>query len=318
MQPELWQRFQHPAVRALAWARWSAPLTVNMNGALNMADALAAPVEHDLAFFQQLEQDPAPLEQHLATCHSHRLGIYFESLWAFYLSHHPNYQLLSHDLQVFNADRRTLGAFDFIYQYQPDQSIHHLEVAIKFYLYVGGGEERIAEQSLWPGPNPKDTLHNKVERMQNHQLQLASTHEGHSALSEAGIEAVDTRTAALKGYLFYPWQLELPTPHWATPETHRAQWLPADQLPELTAHYPDSKWLLLEKRRWLGPVQVAKEEQPLNTSELHEAIDQTLRHFPLMIARVDSGSGGELERFFVVPKDWWREAVDHLTGHLSE
>ncbi|WIO75407.1 DUF1853 family protein [Porticoccaceae bacterium LTM1] len=294
-------QFSSTEVRTLAWALLSAPLVKTMDSQLPVSD------EETIDFLTALDANPKPLQQHLAKCSSHRLGYYFEELWAFYLSHHPKLELLGHNLQVQNSDRRTLGAFDFIYRYIPTNSIHHLEVAVKFYLFIGEHSELSSNQMLWPGPNPKDNLGNKVNRLTTHQLKLPQTAEGRDALAGITEEHQITSSAALKGYLFYPWQQSTQKPEWA-PDNHcNGQWLYRDKITELTTAFSESRWRALTKREWLGPVINLAEENTISGSELNECLINDMPDFPVMVTRIcktELGSWDEQERFFIAPERW--------------
>ncbi len=50
----------------------------------------------------QLEQDSGLLENFVGLNKPQRLGHYVEKLWLFYLSHHPDLQLLAHNQVVYD------------------------------------------------------------------------------------------------------------------------------------------------------------------------------------------------------------------------
>ena len=293
-----WKQFTNPAVRALAWALNSPALVRGFDGSLPSSS------KEDLAFLAAVDAKPKALIEHLANCNSHRLGYYFESLWQFYFLHHPDYELVAHNLQVMDSNKRTLGAFDFIYQYLPSGDTHHLEVAVKFYLFVGDDTET-QQQALWPGPNPKDNLASKIQRFVSHQLPLSSSPEGSRAIANSCAPAVSAK-AALKGYLFLPWQGALAMPDWAPPQVCHGHWLPLSSLPQLLTEKSESKWTLLEKRRWLGEQMTVPVAACHSGSELIELLKASLSHYPVMIARLEESVEGynEVERFFVVPDGW--------------
>lgn len=293
-------QFSNPDVRALAWAILSAPLVKTMNGELPIKD------KGIIRVLTTLDTNPLPLQEHLANCNSHRLGYYFEALWAFFLDYHPELELLGHNLQVQDSER-TLGAFDFIYRHIPTKSIYHLEVAVKFYLFIGGHPELSSNQMLWPGPNPKDNLGNKVNRLATHQLKLPQTAEGRDALVGIIGDQQITSSTALKGYLFYPWQQVTPKPDWASKDHCRGHWLYLDKLPELTANHPNSHWRILAKREWLGPAIKLTEEETLTGGELNKYLSTHMPNYPVMVARLESSDfklWNEFERYFISPKCW--------------
>ena len=78
------------------------------------------------------EFNPAPVETFLAGNCSHRVGYYFESLVQILLESDIAVSELRHGIQI-RENGDTLGEIDFLYQ--RDGVLHHLEVALKFYLF---------------------------------------------------------------------------------------------------------------------------------------------------------------------------------------
>ncbi|UTW46003.1 DUF1853 family protein [bacterium SCSIO 12696] len=294
-----WNSYQSPHVRKLAWALYSPPLLLGFTG------NLPATTQSDTQLFADLDRKPDRLDNYLSNVNSHRLGYYFEALWAFYFEHHPEYQLLGHNLQVINTEKRTLGAFDFIYRHLPSSQVHHLEVAVKFYLFTGN-HNQLNDRARWPGPNPKDNLATKEQRLLDHQLPLSRSTEGRIAIAKLGADRVTASSAALKGYLFYPWNSGSERPDW-TPENHCfGHWLYASRLPQLVEQHPDSDWHLLEKQQWLGTRFHIPQAETHTGEELLELAQISDITYPVMAARVSQVGEGfnEKERFFVVPDTW--------------
>ncbi|WP_235869165.1 DUF1853 family protein [Veronia nyctiphanis] len=94
----------------------------------------------------------------------HRIGFYYQWLVQQLLTEHPTYKLLAEEVQV-NDNGRTLGSVDFLVE-APGEEIEHWEVAVKFYL---------AYENQWYGPNAKDTLAKKQQKMLDHQLLITDT-----------------------------------------------------------------------------------------------------------------------------------------------
>jgi hypothetical protein len=103
--------YQTLEVRDLAWACFSPPLMDTARLAVGRADVEncsfpLTPLRR--AWLEKLDRDASPLLTHLSVLHSRRLGVYFESLWHFFLAQDPEVELVAHNLPV-TSDGRTLG-----------------------------------------------------------------------------------------------------------------------------------------------------------------------------------------------------------------
>ncbi|GLQ71895.1 hypothetical protein GCM10007932_12550 [Vibrio penaeicida] len=94
-----------------------------------------------------------------------RLGFVYQYACRCLFQANSQYRLLEEEIQL-QQDGRTLGAIDFILENHDNQTIEHWEVAIKFYLL---------HNTLWYGPNAKDRLDLKLDRMLSHQLKMSSS-----------------------------------------------------------------------------------------------------------------------------------------------
>lgn len=94
-----------------------------------------------------------------------RLGFFYQWLWQQLITHHPDYEMVAEEIQLHEAGR-TVGAIDFLVKNKCSGELEHWEVAIKFYL---------AWEQQWPGPNAKDNLDKKAQRMLSHQLPLSDS-----------------------------------------------------------------------------------------------------------------------------------------------
>jgi len=80
--------YRTQAVRDLAWACFSPPLlrASKLPGSgVDVVDCQPRLTSSRLDWLAQLDIDPQPLLAHLARNSSHRLGVYFEKLWHFFL-----------------------------------------------------------------------------------------------------------------------------------------------------------------------------------------------------------------------------------------
>lgn len=97
------------------------------------------------------------------------LGKRAERYFSEWLKRSSEYELIAENIQVIDQ-KQTLGEFDFIVRRKSDQQLIHIELVYKFYVFdptaIG------SEFTRWIGPNRKDRLDYKVEKLTNHQFPL--------------------------------------------------------------------------------------------------------------------------------------------------
>lgn len=256
-------------------------------------------------WLDSLDLDPATLLAYLSMRPTHRLGVYFEQLWHFFLQHDPDIELLAHNLPV-HAEGRTLGEFDCIY-YSKQRDCHvHLELAVKYFLGLprSSGSITSANAQEWLGPDQRDRLATKLDQLLHRQILLGDAPAAKEILQNLGVDAL-TREIALKGYLFQP-QCDAPPP---PPGFNRAcnlsYWITYDEVAAHNATLTAAAFAILPKMRWLSPAHCKQSGESLSQAELLLRITQLLEndHYPLLIAALDS-NGEESSRFFVTPGHW--------------
>ncbi len=311
----------HKEVRDLAWVINSPSMVKHQAGWPTVCDA-----DHSAwinSWLLALDKKPHALQQHLAKEKSHFLGTYFESLWAFYIEAAPNMELIARNLQVTSPHKKTLGEFDFIVLNNVTGQLLHQEIAIKFYLGLNYRNDLpfTSGNNLWVGPQCRDRLDLKVEKLINAQTQLSKTEHGRNALKKlnthSNIDKVETQLI-LKGYLFYPSESTTPItlPDYCNPNHLHGDWFP---LKKISHHLKNTNnaWCLLPKEHWISPLQYAlslvdsmNENITIQTNyknfitSVNEKIIAEKR--PWMIASLTLKQDNYVEdsRFFVVPDDW--------------
>lgn len=278
-----------PAVRDLAWALVSPPLVVpaqfpirhplSASGWAQRPDTLAD-------WLQQLDQQPSELLAFLAERRTQRLGRYYEALWQFALLAAPDLTLHLSQLQVIEQGR-TLGELDAIIE--DDEGLHHVEFAIKFYMGPTQGDG--SNPHLWLGPDPRDSLGQKLDHLQHRQLRLTEQEPAQALLRQHGLTQPKP-SAWLSGYLFAP-ITGCQYPQGAQANSH--QWLHPTQWPE---QEPIADWLCLPRSAWLSPAQA-----------IHPALCRLLPcEHAQQLARLDGhqSPSKEIQRRFLMPTTWPR------------
>jgi hypothetical protein len=193
--------FKHQSVRDLAWAVLSPPLVslASQSCLWPSADWYQRAYEESSSWLGELDIDPSELESLLDSQKDRRLGKYFETLWFYWFSKNPRYEIIENNLQII-IDGETLGEIDFIVQDKVTDKLIHWEVAVKFYLGVGDTRE----MCNWHGPNYRDRLDIKVNHLCQRQSMLSKSLPVEKWLQQKGL-SIDQCAVILKGRLYYPW-----------------------------------------------------------------------------------------------------------------
>lgn len=297
---ELPRRLHRPAVRDLAWTLLSPPLL----------SAPPCPQRHPLAgsawagdpqrlcdWLRALDADDLPLRSWLATITSKRLGLYYEGLWQFALTHAPGVQLLASNLAI-RAGGRTLGELDILLR--DGQGTHHLELAIKLYLGPTVGDA--GDATNWLGPGCHDRLGSKLAHLAAHQLPMSRDAHSRPALAAIGVTQVQAHLW-LGGYLFYPSPGHAEPPAGAHPAHLRGRWMRRRDW----AAMPGEVWQPLQRHAWLAPAR-AQADARWSSTQFQTWLAALAPQAPAqLLARLEPDGDGawqEAERLFLVPDDW--------------
>lgn len=303
------QPYKTSAVRDLAWACFSPPL-IRCDQLATTGDAVAncplalTPLRRD--WLARLDREPSPLLRYLETQSSHKLGIYFERLWHFFLREDPAVELIGFNLPVREAGQ-TLGEFDVLYFCASRQCHVHLELAVKFYLGFPTSPAATVSSlwRQWLGPNSKDRLDLKLNHMLDRQIRLSEQPAARALLVDKGITEL-RREVEMKGYLFQPMTHALPAPFAYNSARPMCSWLTlGDLLREHEGLLRDCTFQLLHRLKWLAPAVSDERQAGLSQAELIELLQQhfATRSDAQLIAHLDA-TGQETGRIFVTPDRW--------------
>lgn len=223
--------------------------------------------------------------------HHLMLGKRVERFVSHILQHHEDITILQENIQI-NHHKITIGELDCLLLYH--NSPIHLEIVYKFYLYddsVG-----YTELDHLIGPNRKDSLIEKLEKLQHKQLPLLHRPEVTSVLNKLGYLATDfVQRVYFKAQIFLP--------------IHQQHIVFNDfnndcitgfyaRLSELE-RYRNSKFFIPEKIDWL--VRPHRQVSWINFDRFTSIIKKhlTIPKAPLCWLQTPNG---ELLQFFVV---WW-------------
>lgn len=224
------------------------------------------------------------VERFFETKASYRVGYYFESLIRVWLNSLPEISDIEQSV-VIQDDSRTLGELDFLFS--KDGRLHHLEVALKFYLHCPAPNH---SGSHFVGPNAADTFERKRDRLLGHQLPLGK--ESRPEIEQSNL--------LIRGVIFYhpdhPEANELPAG--LNPGHQRGNWIHRRELDRIES---SPQATVLQKPYWLGPPSEA--EAMTNLPASIAAIDSA-RPVMVSVGETKGGIYREQSRWFVVPDEW--------------
>lgn len=222
------------------------------------------------------------------------LGKRVEYFLAYYLEHYTTEKILAHNL-VISSGNRTLGEIDFLLQDALTLEVTHLELAYKFYLY---DSEIGPEEQRWIGPNRRDHLLKKLDRLEKHQFPLLFTEEVRQVINSLSppLNKIQQK-ACFKASLFVPLKMlgrRLPL---VNNECIQGYWIRWNEFTE--REYGGHLFYSPRKPYWVL--------HPSSSDEWYDynGIKEQLRHLlqqersPLVWMKT---SASDFERFFIV---WW-------------
>ena len=133
------------------------------------------------------------------------LGKRVENFFLEAINTSKNYQIVANNIQI-SDNHRTLGELDFILKEIESSRLLHIELMYKFYIY---DPEITTEMERWIGPNRKDSLLQKIEKVKENQFPLLYKSETKEYLQSINIDSGDIQQEiCFKASLFIPKELK--------------------------------------------------------------------------------------------------------------
>jgi hypothetical protein len=296
----MYDTFNHPLVRDMAWVASAPPLL--RRGILPIRDPLEGSIlrsdpERLSSQLRGLDGAPEKLSQLMGETRDRRLGNHYERLWHALLELAPDVEILGRNIKLYR-EGVTLGELDLIVR-TAEGSIAHVELAIKFYVgrpELATSDAPTSPHTAWWGPDPRDQLAHKVDRLLRHQLPLAAALD----LAREPYPRPDFSCAWLQGQLFMPAFATMP----AAPDAADTVniWCRQSDLARLGG----AQWRVMQHKQWLAPPPPT--QGPRTTEELmvltREVNQERAR--PVMAICVDSGDSAVPTgaRLMCMPDSW--------------
>lgn len=220
-----------------------------------------------------------------------RLGKYVERFVSYQLQQEHNISIICENIQI-QREKITLGELDCIVL--KDEKTIHLEIIYKFYLYDNSVGETEIEHFI--GPNRKDSLVDKLKKLQEKQLPLLYSKECAAYLKSVflNINKIEQQVY-FKAQLFMPFSEENCVFKELNPECIVGFYMNKKEL----NLFKDCKFFIPNKKDWL--IIPHKNVEWINFHQFKEKSYEYLeRKFsPLCWMKK---SNGEVKKLFLV---WW-------------
>lgn len=248
--------------------------------------------DNNIYNLQQLDWSPVNHKNiQLVLSKGIRLGKRVEQFVFHELKQLPNTTILAENLQI-QLNKHTLGEIDTLLVI--NNKPVHLEIIYKFYLY----DETVGETDLdhWIGPNRKDSLVEKLEKLKNKQLPLLYHTETLKYLHKYNIK-IDkiSQQVLFKAQLFVPFHSKKTDHKFINKACIIGFYLKKHDL----ALFKDCKFYMPSKANWLVDThsQVPWQEYKAFIDKISPVLDKQTA--PLIWIKQPNG---EIDKVFIV---WW-------------
>ncbi len=223
-----------------------------------------------------------------------RLGNRLERFFAYIIHASESYDLLAENIQIIQ-DKITLGEIDFILLNKYTKQVLHVELCGKLYLYNPVYDN---ELHRWIGPNKKDSLLKKLNKLKDKQLPLLYHPETANMLSifNFDIRAIEQQVC-FKARLFMPYRLKDHIPRFVNRKNIKGYYLRLQEFLEL--NWQDNAFFMPEKQDWIVAPKYGEIWYSFDEILLQIEVSLLHKQSPMLWMKKPDGS---YETLFVV---WW-------------
>lgn len=221
------------------------------------------------------------------------LGKRMESFFQYYIQHFSDYQLLAHNLQI-QGSSATAGEIDFLLEKKSTAEIAHVELVYKVYLYLPCNKEGLHR---WIGPNKKDALVKKLDRLQKHQLPMLHATPTKPILENLGISTNTIQQySCFKAQLFLPRDMALKA-SLVNPLCVKGYWITYDEF--TSDQYGEFAFFSPIKQDW--SIDPSENDQWYDFATILQQVKEFINNQRSPLLWINKGQGA-FERMFIV---WW-------------
>ena len=223
------------------------------------------------------------------------LGKRMEHFFSYYILNFTEFEVLAENQQIIE-NNLTLGELDFLLKNENSGETFHVELVYKFYLYdpASGG----TEIQRWMGPNRRDSLKRKLDRLERKQFPLLFSEAAGPLLQKLSISAEEViQKVCFKANLFLPFSEEDLVLEKVNPDAVKGFYIPMQDF--TPGRFGKSVFFSPPKPQW--PVSPELHNTWFSYFEILEQIFPLLesKRSPLLWMKT---SEGKFQKFFIV---WW-------------
>ena len=221
------------------------------------------------------------------------LGKRVERFFEFHILNSSIFDVKISNLQIIE-DGRTLGELDFILEEKNTGQLVHVELVYKFYVYDPSFKN---ELSRWIGPNRKDSLIEKVDKLKSKQLPLLYHKRTQQVLSAKHVSTKNiSQKVCYKASLFVPKRLLNHNFPNINKDCIKGYYIFFSEF--TSVHYRNYQFFSPGKQYW--PVDPSKNEFWLSYDEILPQLQKFIeaKKAPLVWMKTEK----TFEQFFIV---WW-------------
>lgn len=220
------------------------------------------------------------------------LGKQAEAIFEHLIRNSQDYKLLAANTQV-QSQKITIGELDYLIQYIETQEYFHVEVACKFYLFDNTIKSEY--EGKWIGPNRKDALLDKLNKLKAKQFPLLFRPELAPTLLDLNLKASQFKQQHyLLTSLYIPHNMNIHTLPQEYQKSVVGTWIFINDL-NLKSHF---SYAIPTKKQWLLPNDSICNW--LNSKEATTQIEESITQ--KRAVQVYEKKNNLIKKFFVV---WW-------------
>ena len=220
------------------------------------------------------------------------IGLQAEACFEAFLKASKNYKLLSANLQI-QDEKETLGEIDYIIQNIKTHQVIHIELACKFYLF--DKDAFTSEEEKWIGPNRKDSLFEKLEKIKHKQFPILQKTETIETLKSLDIEIPSVQELCLKAFLFIPKEMKTQDFPINYQECIVGNWI---KFENFDREDKNAFYSIPNKKEWLLPLDQVSEWYSFSEIKVEIGRQININKSTLIYKKTQKS----IERFFI---GWW-------------
>lgn len=222
------------------------------------------------------------------------LGKRVEYFFEFYINNSLRYNLIKKKIQIID-NKNTLGEIDFLLFDKKKNKYLHVELTYKYYLY---DESHDDELDRYIGPNKKDNLVRKINKLKEKQFPLLYKNESKEYLDEIDLNNIEQKVC-FKGNIYLPMHLRDKKPDIINNKCIKGFYISYEDFCKNIENYERFKYFLPHRFDWLSNTKYCEEWKDYNQTKKEIEFFLESNKSPLVWLK----NGQNIESIFIT---WWK------------